>query len=72
MLSEIKSTLTKQGPMTLHELSQQLRCPISALRPMLSTWIKKGRVVQTRKTEQCGSACTQCNPAFTEVFYWQS
>lgn len=70
ILSEIKSYLSQRGHATLADISLHFDAPPEAVRGMLEVWIRKGRVRRRMATPSCGSSCSQCDPAATELYQW--
>ncbi|WP_419603485.1 FeoC-like transcriptional regulator [Thiolapillus sp.] len=37
---------------------------------MLQVWIRKGKVHKLQAAASCGSSCSQCDAATTEIYVW--
>lgn len=70
ILSEIKHYLAARGQATLGEIAVHFDTPPDAIRGMLEQWIRKGKVRRFGATSACGSSCSKCDPAMTEVYQW--
>ncbi|MCB1858397.1 MAG: FeoC-like transcriptional regulator [Gammaproteobacteria bacterium] len=70
ILSEIGNYLRQHQRASLQEMSRHFATPPEAIRGMLETWIRKGRVSRQTITSSCGGSCCQCDPATTEIYQW--
>lgn len=70
ILSDIKRYLQERGQATLADIATHFDAPPDAVRGMLETWIRKGRVARHQANAACGSSCSQCDPAATEIYVW--
>ncbi len=70
MLSELKHYLRERGQVSLADVARHFDVPPEVARQMLGVWVKKGKVQQTQATASCGSSCSQCDPATTELYIW--
>ncbi len=69
MLHQVLEALeTATGPVSLDELSRQLKIEPGALEGMIAFWVRKGRL-RSGVGGACGGACAHCGPqAGTCVF----
>ena len=70
MLAAIRDYLQKRGQATLAEIALHFDVPPEVARQMLEVWERKGRVKRSLATASCGSSCSQCDPAATEIWGW--
>jgi putative ferrous iron transport protein C len=70
ILAELKGYLEARGQATLADMALHFRSQPEAVRNMLAVWERKGRVRCLPAKAGCGSSCTQCDPATTEVYLW--
>ncbi|HEB95222.1 MAG TPA: sugar metabolism transcriptional regulator [Sedimenticola thiotaurini] len=70
ILSRIKQYLQQRGEASLADLATRFDTTPEAMRGMLETWIRKGRVQRRLASAACGSSCSQCDPAATEIYTW--
>ena len=70
ILSQIRDYLQQRGEASLEDIARHFDTPPEAVRGMLETWMKKGRVQRHRAAPSCGTSCTQCDPAATEFYQW--
>ncbi len=71
ILADLKRYLETRGQTSLAELARHFRADPEALRGMLETWIRKGRVTRLRTPASCGSRCSGCDPLAAEVYVWR-
>jgi len=71
ILSDIRNYLQQRGQASLSDISMHFDTPPEAVKGMLETWIRKGRVQRRLANPSCGSSCSQCGPATTEIYQWQ-
>lgn len=71
-LLEIKSYLMRVKMASLSSLCTYFNCDSELLRNMLGHWIRKGCVRKCEKKQGCGTKCTQCPVAATEMYEWVS
>lgn len=69
-LLEIKNYLMRVKIASLASLCTYFNCDSQLLRNMLGHWVRKGCVRQCLKTSACGTRCTQCPTAATEIYEW--
>lgn len=70
ILSDIRDYLRQRGQATLSDIAMHFDTDPDAVRGMLEVWIRKGRVRKQMATSSCGSSCSQCDPARTEIYSW--
>jgi len=70
ILSEISDYLQQRGQATLTDIALHFDTPPDAVRGMLETWVRKGRVRRQLISAACGSSCNRCDPAATEIYQW--
>ncbi len=70
ILSDIRDYLRQHGQATLADIATHFDTSPEAMRGMLETWIRKGRVERHPANAACGSSCSQCDPATTEIYVW--
>ncbi|HEC06207.1 MAG TPA: sugar metabolism transcriptional regulator [Thiolapillus brandeum] len=70
ILSDISRYLEQRGQATLADIALHFDADTDAVRGMLEVWIRKGRVHRRMATASCGSSCSQCEPAVTEIYVW--
>ncbi|GEM_PF-182666 len=69
-LASLRDYLRQRGQATLAEVANHFRIPPEVARQMLEVWLRKGRVRRRWATASCGSGCSQCDPAATEIYEW--
>jgi putative ferrous iron transport protein C len=72
ILSEIRHYLQQRGQASLADLALHFDTDADAIRGMLQVWMRKGMVHKLVATAACGSSCTKCDSAATEVYAWLS
>ena len=72
ILSELRYYLREEQRVTLHDLVVHFNTDADALRGMLETWIKKGKVKRLSPNANCGTGCCKCDPTLTELYEWTS
>jgi hypothetical protein len=70
MLSDIRRYLEQRGQASLADIALHCDTDPDAVRGMLQVWIRKGKVHKQTATASCGSSCTKCAQAATEVYTW--
>ena len=70
ILADIRDYLEQRGQATLADIALHFDVDPDAIRGMLEVWIRKGRVYFRMATASCGSSCSQCDPAATEIYVW--
>ena len=70
MLTAVRDYLRKRGQATLAEVALHFDVTPEVARQMLEVWERKGKVHRRMATASCGSSCSQCDPAATEIFAW--
>ncbi len=72
ILSDIRHYLEQRGQATLADIALHFDADPDAIRGMLEVWMRKGRIHRRMATASCGSSCSQCDPAATEIYSWRS
>lgn len=70
ILSDIRRYLEQCKQATLADIALHFDAEPEAVRGMLQVWIRKGKAHRRMATTSCGSGCTQCDPAATEIYVW--
>jgi hypothetical protein len=70
ILSQLRDYLQQHGQASLADIALHFDVEPDALRGMLEVWIGKGKVRRVRATAACGTRCSQCDPASTEIYLW--
>ena len=70
ILSDIRHYLEQRGQATLADIALHFDADPDAIRGMLEIWVRKGRIHRRMATASCGSSCSQCDPAVTEIYVW--
>lgn len=71
ILSDIKRYLRERRQASLADIALHFDADPDAVRGMLEHWIRKGKVVRHQANASCGSSCSKCDPAGTEIYLWQ-
>lgn len=72
ILSEIRNYLQDRGQSSLADIALHFDIEPDAARGMLDIWIRKGKLQRRAATTSCGTSCSQCDTAATEIYVWQS
>lgn len=70
ILAELRDYMKQRRQATLADLAAHFQVDADALRGMMEVWIGKGKVRKLSATASCGSSCTKCDPARTEIYLW--
>ena len=70
ILSDLRDYLRERGQASLQDMALHFDADPEALRGMLETWIRKGKVSRYSAKASCGDSCTQCDPASVEIYSW--
>lgn len=70
MLADIRRYLQQRGRASLADIAVHFDTEPDALRGMLAVWMRKGRVLRQTATASCGSSCSKCQQAATEIYIW--
>lgn len=70
ILSEIRHYLQQHGRVSLADIALHLDTPPEAVRGMLETLLRKGRIRRHLLNSACGSSCCKCDAAATEQYEW--
>jgi putative ferrous iron transport protein C len=69
-LLDIKNHLMQVKIASLASLCVYFNCRSDVLRGMLALWVQKGKIRSFTKTAACGSSCSKCSAATTEIYEW--
>lgn len=64
--------MQQHGQVSLSDIALHFDIEPDAVRGMLDIWIKKGKVHRRSATSSCGTSCSQCDTAATEIYVWES
>ncbi|MGD2118203.1 MAG: FeoC-like transcriptional regulator [Chromatiales bacterium] len=70
ILSELRDYVRQRNQVTLSDIALHFDSDPDTLRPMLDVWLRKGLIHKQLATASCGSSCTQCDSAATEIYVW--
>ena len=70
ILADIRNYLEQRGQATLADIAVHFDAEPDAVRGMLDIWIRKGMAHKKMATASCGSSCSQCDSAATEIYVW--
>lgn len=70
ILSDIKKYLQQRGQATLADIANHFHAEPEAVRGMIEYWQRKGKVARTMANADCGSSCSKCDVAATEIYHW--
>ena len=70
ILSDVRDYLRDRGQATLGDIALHFDTDSQAVRGMLDVWVRKGRVERTTLMPACGSSCSKCDMATTEIYRW--
>ena len=71
ILSEVRNFMQHHGQVSLSDIALHFDVEPDAARGMLDIWIKKGKVQCRSATSSCGTSCSQCDTAATEIYVWE-
>lgn len=71
ILSDIRNYMQQHGQVSLADIALHFDVEPDAVRGMLDIWIRKGKVHRRSATSSCGTSCSQCDTAATEIYVWQ-
>jgi len=72
ILADIRAYLKARGQASLSDIALHFDADPEAVRGMLEVWVRKGQVQRRAATAACGSSCSQCDSATTELYIWRS
>jgi len=72
ILSDIRDYLQHRGQSSLADIALHFDIEPDAVRGMLDIWVKKGKLHRRSATSSCGTSCSQCDSAVTEIYVWES
>jgi hypothetical protein len=66
MLLQIRNYISREGLVSVQQLTREFRLDPAALQPMLDIWVCKGVIKKFQEKTQCASACFKCQipPAY--------
>jgi len=70
ILSDIKHYLQARSHANLSDIAIHFDTEPEAIRGMLETWIRKGKVEKDYLNQACGSGCNKCDEALVEIYRW--
>ena len=70
ILSELRTYLAEHQRVALIDLAHRFDTDSDALRGMLTTLERKGRVRKLPTGSACGGGCSKCDPASLEIYEW--
>ena len=68
-LIQVKKYLQERRAVTLKDVSTHFNQNADTVRPLLDTWVGKGKVKRV-VGKSCGKGCCQCDPDTLEVYEW--
>lgn len=71
ILSDIRRYMADRGQATLADVALHFDIMPDAARGMLDVLVSKGTLELRLLNASCGSSCTQCDPASTEIYSWR-
>ena len=72
ILSDLRNYMQDHGQASLADIALHFDSEPDAVRGMLDIWIKKGKIHRRSATSSCGTSCSQCDTAATEIYVWES
>ena len=72
ILSEVRDYVRRRGQATLADIALHFDTEPDTVRGMLDIWLRKGVMYKQPATASCGSSCSQCDSAVTEIYVWGS
>lgn len=70
IITELSRYLRDSGRAALQDLSNRFDSDPDALRGMLGTLERKGRVRKLPVNTPCAGGCCKCDPAAIEIYEW--
>lgn len=70
MLSKLRNYLQTHGRAPLSDIALHLQMDADAVRPLLTRWQRKGKVIKLEGSENCGGGCNKCDPESVEIYQW--
>ncbi|MBS1201729.1 MAG: sugar metabolism transcriptional regulator [Chromatiaceae bacterium] len=70
ILSELTGYLAEHGRVALKDLSYRFDASPDALRGMLATLERKGRIRRVEGGAACAATCSKCDPDAMETYEW--
>jgi DNA-binding IclR family transcriptional regulator len=70
ILSELRDYLAERGRVSLVDIANRFDADADAVRGMLATLERKGRVRKLPLGTACNSACCKCDQAAPELYEW--
>ncbi|MGD8671692.1 MAG: FeoC-like transcriptional regulator [Thiogranum sp.] len=72
ILSDIRRYLEQRGQASVFDIAMHCDTQPDAVRGMLQVWVRKGLAYKLPTSPGCGSGCTKCDSAATEVYAWRT
>ena len=72
ILQQVGDYLQKHGQATLADIALHVDADETAVSGMLEHWVRKGLVERRTLSAGCGSSCSKCEPAATELYVWKN
>ena len=69
ILADIRNYLRQRGQASLSDLALHFDSDPDAIRGMLDTWVRKGKVSKLDGGNTCGG-CNQCDATANEIYQW--
>lgn len=69
-LMELRGYVRGRPGATLADMVHHFQADPEIIRGMLAVWIRKGKVERRSASANCGSRCSQCDPASVELYFW--
>ena len=69
ILSDIRNYLRERGQASLADVALHFDSEPDAVRGMLNTWVRKGKLIKLDGGSACGG-CNQCDAAANEIYHW--
>ena len=70
ILSEMRNYIKQRQQVTLVDIINHFDIDEQTARAMLDVWINKAKIHRKITSASCGSSCTQCESASTEIYIW--
>ncbi len=71
ILSDIRRYMAQHGQATLADVALHFDIVPDAARGILEVLVNKGMLEHRMLSASCGSSCSQCDPASTEIYLWR-
>ncbi len=70
-LIQVKQYLRERKIVPLRDMALHFRVEVDTLRPLLETWVRKGKVRKLPGSTAACKGCCTCDPATIELYAWQ-